>query len=161
MRRSHDLVHGAIAAGGEHYLEITAGQRRADGLDVGAGGRLQDHRLPAQLAGELEEATAEIATRSGQCRVEDEERAAPLRVTQARRVSGSINPLLDGSRDRGRRRCADGPRAGRRRRRPAGRPGSRTGWWCARSRTREPALRTSARMSCAWVTRWSSMSRWA
>ena len=103
MRRSHNLGNGAIAAGGEHHLEITAGQRGADGLDVEAGGRLQDHRFPAQLAGELEETPAEIATRSGKCRVQDEERAAPLRVIQARRVSGSINPLLGGSRDRGRR----------------------------------------------------------
>src|SRR5436309_1356942 len=88
------MVHSNIGARGSHQLEIPSGQGGANRLDVEAGGCLQDHGLPTQLAGELQQTAAEIATRSGERRVDDEERAAPLRATQARRVSGPINRRL-------------------------------------------------------------------
>src|SRR5438132_743440 len=86
--------HRASAAGGQHQLEITTGQGRADALDIEAGGRLQHHGLPTQLAGELEQAPAEIGTCSGKGRVDDEEGAAPVRLIQARRMSRFINRRL-------------------------------------------------------------------
>src|SRR5207249_4815116 len=89
------MVHSNIGArGGQHHLEIATGQGSADALDIEAGGRLQHHRLPAELAGELEQAPAEIGTGSGEGRVDDEQSAAPACVIQTRRVSGFISRLL-------------------------------------------------------------------